>query len=232
MTDVPVTPDQHVLYSKTLTDDRGNFDYRGDLHRPGESLSGLHERIEHHLAASFPESRFALRTEAFVGGRKLIAELLDHPHDLTSEDERDAFRTTARDQIERFGFTRSNFYQDYHSCAFYSEVRIGSAYWTTLAARRGMAHPVDQKMTLAAFRKTIKPGDTLKLIHAPWSNPNIGVARTVEKVRSVDLVIGGSHLSYPRASAFACDGRMVRIAMGTDRNPDAHLLYEWTRDAA
>lgn len=232
MTDATMADPSTALYSQTPTDDRGNFHYQGDLHRAGEPLPDLCRRIERHLASIFPDIRFALRSATFTGGRKITVELLDHPVDLTPEDERCAFEVAVRDQIERFGFTRSNFYQDYLACAFYSEVRIGKDYWAALATRRGTANPVEQTLTLAAFRKTIKPGDTMKLVHAPWSTRNLGVARTVEKVRSVDLVIGGSHLGYPRASGFACNGRMVRIAIGSERDPDAHLLYEWERKAA
>ncbi|MDR6116585.1 MULTISPECIES: hypothetical protein [unclassified Sphingomonas] len=232
MTDVNMAAQETRLYSQTPTDDRGNFHYQGDLHRAGEALPDLCRRIERHLAATFSESRFAVRGETFAGGRKVLVELLDHAADLTADTDRSAFQITVRDQIERFGFTRSNLYQDYSSCAFYNEVRIGAAYWTALAARRGMADPVEQKLTLAAFRKTVKPGDTLKLIHAPWPTRNLGVTRVVEKIRSADLVLGGSHLNYPRAAGFACDGRLVRIALGDERNPDAHLLYEWERKAA
>ncbi len=232
MTDDTTTAQPLRLYSQTPTDDRGNFHYQGDLHRAGEALADLCRRIERHLATTFDDSRFGLRSETFAGGRKITVELVDHPADLTAEADRHIFEVMVRDQIERFGFTRSNVYQDYLSCAFYSEVRIGKTYWAALAARRGTAHPVEQKLTLAAFRKTIKPGDTMTLVHAPFATRNLGVARTVEKVRSVDLVIGGSHLGYPRATGFACDGRMVRIAIGSERDPDAHLLYEWDRKAA
>lgn len=232
MTDTTMAAQHPRLYSDTPTDDRGNFHYEGDLHRPSEALPDLCRRIEHHLAAAFADSRFALRSEAFAGGRKVTVELLDHLADLTAEADRTAFETTVRDQIERFGFTHSNFYQDFMSCAFYNEVMIGESYWAALAVRRGIAHPVAQTLTLAAFRKTIKPGDTMTLVHAPFPTRNLGITRVVEKVRSVDLVIGGSHLSYPRATGFACDGRQVRIAMGSERDPDAHLLYEWNRKAA
>ena len=232
MTDVTTAGDTPRLYSQTPTDDRGNFHYQGDLHRAGEPLPDLCRRIERHLASIFPDSRFALRSETFAGGRKITVDLLDHPADLTAAADRSTFTVAVQDQIERFGFTRSNFYQDYMVCAFYSEVRIGEAYWAALAARRGTAHPVEHRLTLAAFRKTVKPGDTMTLVHAPWSHRALGVPRTVDKVRSADLVIGGSHLSFPRAAGFACDGRMVRIAMGSEREPDAHLLYEWTRKAA
>lgn len=232
MTDATTAAQQPRLYSETPTDDRGNFHHQGDLHRPGEALLDIIRRLEQHLATTFADSRFALRGEAFAGGRKIVAEVLDHSGDLTAETDRAAFEVVVRDQIARFGFTRSNFYQDYLSCSFYDEVRIGNAYWATLAARRGIAHPVEARLTLAAFRRTVRPGDTMTLVHSPWPTRNLGVARTVEKVRSVDLVIGGSHLGYPRAASFACDGRMVRIAMGDERDPDAHLLYEWDRKAA
>jgi hypothetical protein len=41
------------------------------------------------------------------------------------------------------------------------------------------------------------------------------------------------YLELPRAAQFACDGVRVRIAIGTEYEPDAHLLYHWLlRDAA
>lgn len=136
MTDTIVAAKPLALYSQTPTDERGNFHYQGDLHRPGEAFPELGGRIERHLAATFGSSRFGLRSETFAGGRKITVELLDHTADLTAEDDRRAFEAAVSDQIERFGFTRSNFYQDHMSCAFYSEVRIGQAYWAALAARR------------------------------------------------------------------------------------------------
>lgn len=56
----------------------------------------------------------------------------------------------------------------------------------------------------------------------------IGTTRTITKVRSGDLILEGkSYLGFPRASAFACDGKFVRISIGSEYEPDAHLLYEW-----
>ena len=47
--------------------------------------------------------------------------------------------------------------------SFYNEVRIVPAYWAALAARRGPANPVDNLMSLATFKKSLKPGDSLSL---------------------------------------------------------------------
>ena len=216
------------LYSQTEHDDRGNFHYEGDLFQPGEALPALCGRIEHHLGAHVGGAAFSVRGESFAGGRKVIVELLDTPADLSDETARRAYETMLRDQIERFGFTRSNFYQDFMNCAFYNEVRIGRAYWAALAVRRGPANPVDPVISLAAFKKRLKPGDTLKLIAAPEGHRALGTTRKVVAVRSADLILEGKvYLDFPRASGFACDGRLVRIANGHERDPDAHLLYEW-----
>lgn len=58
--------------------------------------------------------------------------------------------------------------------------------------------------------------------------------RAITQVRSGDVILEGrSYLSFPRAAAFACDGKFVRISIGSEYDPDAHLLYEWQRrDAA
>lgn len=217
-----------LLYSQTSFDERGNFHYQGDLHRPAEQLSSIASRIQAHLAAHFTSVAFAIRTKKFAGGRKIIAEILDAPQDLTGRDGQEAFIVAVRDQMERFSFTNSNLYQDMHNCAFFCDVRIGQSYWSALAARRGMKNPVEQRLSLAAFKKQVKPGDCLKLLGARQRHRALGTTRVITKVRSGDLILEGrSYLTFPRASAFACDGRLVRISIGSEYDPDEHLLYEW-----
>jgi hypothetical protein len=232
MTDAPAPGAPMRLYSQTDHDERGNFHYEGDLYRAGEALASLAARIEHHLAQYFAEATFTIRTEKFSGGRKIIAEVLDTPVDLTGRDAQNAFIVEVRDQMERFGFTRTNPLQDFWACSFYCEVRIGQAYWAALAKRRGIRNPVDTVISLAAFKKRVKAGDRLKLVDAPAGHRLLGTTREITKVRSGDLILEGrSYLSFPRASAFACDGRLVRIAIGSEYGPDDHLLYEWQQAA-
>ena len=120
--------------------------------------------------------------------------------------------------------------KDFWSCSFYSEARIGQAYWTALAKRQGIRNPVDTVLSLAAFKKRVKAGDRLRLLDAPSGHRLLGTTRDITKVRSGDLILEGrSYLSFPRASAFACDGRLIRIAIGSQYGPDDHLLYEWLR---
>lgn len=216
------------LYSQTDHDERGNFYYDGDLYRPGESLPTLCRRIERHLHDLMAGARFAVCSERYAGGRKVTVELLDAPADLTDETARRIFTIMVRDQIERFGFTRSNFYQDYLQCSFHSDVQIGKAYWSALAARRGKANTVEPLVSLAAFKRRLKPGDQLKLIAAPEGHRALGTTRTVKAVRSGDLIFEGNiYLDFPRAAGFACDGRLIRIANGSEHDPDRHLLYKW-----
>ncbi|MDE1915934.1 MAG: hypothetical protein KGJ57_07715 [Sphingomonadales bacterium] len=228
-------PAEHSLrlYSQTDHDDRGNFHYQGDLYHPADDLPALCARIERHLASQFPEIRFAIRSERFSGGRKITAEVLDAPEDLSTREAQDAFITRVRDQIERFGFCRTNPLQDYWNCSFYSEVAIRQAYWAALAARRGKANPVDNLVSLASFKKRLKVGDSLTLLHAPYQHRALGATRKVIQIRSKDFVFEGrSFCDFPRAGNFACDGRLVRIAVGNEHEPDAHLLYEWLPTAA
>lgn len=114
MTDIPALDASTRLYSQTNHDERGNFLYQGDLYRAGDNLATLAARIEGRLKAKFPDTRFAIRTEKFAGGRKIIAEILDTPTDLTPRDAQNCFFVKVRDQMERFGFTRSNLLQDFH----------------------------------------------------------------------------------------------------------------------
>jgi hypothetical protein len=105
MTDAIAPGASARLYSQTEHDERGNFHYEGDLYRAGEALPPLASRIERHLAEHFTTTTFAIRTEKFAGGRKVIAEILDAPTDLTGRDAQNAFIVEIRDQMERFGFT-------------------------------------------------------------------------------------------------------------------------------
>jgi hypothetical protein len=111
-------------------------------------------------------------------------------------------------------------------------VRIGQAYWAALAKRQGHRNPVDTVISLAAFKR-VKAGDRMKLIDAPAGHRLLGTTREITQVRSGDLILEGrSYLTFPRASAFACDGRLIRIAIGSEYGPDDHLLYEWVRRQA
>lgn len=233
MTDVSTATASARLYSQTPFDERGNFHYQGDLYRAGDNLASLSGRIEGHLKSKFPDTRFTMRTEKFARGRKITAEIVDTPADLTSRDAQNVFFVAVRDQMERFGFARSNLLQDFHACSFYCGAKLGQSYWAALAARRGEKNPVTPKVSLATFKKQVKAGDYLKLVGAPAGHRAMGTTRAITQVRSGDLILEGrSYLSFPRASAFACDGRLVRISNGSEYDPDAHLLYEWIRQDA
>ena len=224
----PGGADAPRLYSQTACDERGNFVYRGDLRRDAERVPALCERIGGHLAAHFPTARFAVRSKTFAGGRSVTVELLDIDLDLTDRTVRDDVELRVLDQVQRFGFTRSNVYQDFHTCSFYAHVEIGRSYWTALAARRVIANPVEPTLPLARFKQRLKPGDALRLVHSSRGGRFVGSTRTVVAVRSKDLILDGpSYLDFPRAAGFACDGRLVRIALGDEHDPDDHLLYEW-----
>src|SRR3546814_8725563 len=112
MTDVSTPGASARPYSQTPFDERGNFHYEGDLYRPGDNLATLAARIEGHLKTKFPDTRFAIRTEKLGRGRKIIAEILDTPADLTARDAQNDVFVAVRDQMERSGFTRSNLYPD------------------------------------------------------------------------------------------------------------------------
>lgn len=218
----------HLLYSQTPYDERGNFDYRGDFYRSGDDSLTLCRRIGEQVAAEFPDLRLTLCSSRFSGGCKVTVEILDAHEDLTGREAQDAFIVRLCDQIERFGYTRTNPLQDYWNCAFYAEVVIARAYWAAFAAQRGPANPVEKSLSLASFKKRLKAGDILTLLHSSSHHRALGQARRVVEVRSKDFVFEGrSFCDFPRAANFACDGRLVRMVIGDERDPDAYLLYEW-----
>jgi hypothetical protein len=229
MSDVSTPAAPVRLYSQTEHDAYGNFHYAGDLHHPGEATADLARRIEAHLVRHFPRARFAVKSRSYAGGRTIEAEILDADAELTKREDQEAFMTLVRDQMQRFGVTRANICQDYHSATFCCLVKIDPAYWAALAGRGERRNPVEPRMSLAAFKRQLKPGDRLKLLHASAGSSVLGVTRTVTAVRSADIIIDGTtYMNFPRASAFACDGRYVRIATGHERDADSHRLYEWT----
>src|SRR3546814_11347428 len=100
--------------------------------------------------------------------------------------------------MERFGFTRSNLYQDFHTCSFYCEARIGQAYWSALASRRGPKNPVEAKVSLASFKKQVRAGDSLKLVDAPAGHRSLGTNRATTQVRPGDPHLRGRpYPGYP-----------------------------------
>ncbi|RIV83716.1 MULTISPECIES: hypothetical protein [Sphingomonadales] len=229
----PFSSTEPRLWSQTHCDDRGNFAYSGDLYIAGEHLPDLCRRIDLHLTRTIVGARFSVTGERFSGGRSIRVELLDAPGDLSDEDARRAFETLISDQAERFNVANGNLLQDYMICSFFLRVSIGTTYWSALSARRGHANPVEARIPLARFKRQLRPGHKLKLIAARAGHRALGTIRTVTAVRSGDLILEDrSYLSFPRASAFACDGKLIRIANGRDEDPDDHLLYEWIQDAA
>ena len=229
----PFSSAEPRLRSQTHCDDRGNFAYSGDLYISGESLPDLCRRIELHLTRTIASATFSVTGERFTGGRSVRVELLDAPGDFSNEAGRRVFETLISDQVERFNVANGNLLQDYMTCSFFLHVRIGTAYWSALSARRGHANPVEARIPLARFKRQLRPGHKLKLIAASAGHRSLGTVRTVTAVRSGDLILEDrSYLSFPRASAFACDGKLIRIANGRDEDPDDHLLYEWIQDAA
>lgn len=221
------------LWSQTRSDDRGNFAYEGDLYIAAESLPDICRRIDLHLTRTIFGATFSVTGERFSGGRKIRVELLDAPGDLSDETARRAFETLISDQAERFNVANGNLVQDYMNCSFFLQVEIGTSYWSALSARRGPPNPVKALITLAQFKRQVRPGHKLKLLAARAGHRSLGTVRTITAVRSGDLILEDrSYLSYPRASGFACDGKLIRIANGRDWDPDDHLLYEWIQDAA
>lgn len=167
------------LCSQTEHDERGNFEYVGDMQRPGVTLAALTSRVRDHLEALIAGSSFSVRGETFAGGRKIIVEALDAPADLPDREARRTFEIMVRDQVERFGFARSNILQDTMSCSFYLEIRLTSVYWVALAMRNGVSNAVISLMSLAEFKRRLRPGDTMTLIAAPDGHRALGSTRKV-----------------------------------------------------
>ena len=95
---------------------------------------------------------------------------------------------------------------------------------------------VEPKMTLAAFKRTLKVGDTIVLesTNNPYSQKMVGIERKVVQVRSGDFITEGAdgrkiYFDFPKAAAFACDGERFRLADATEQNPDGYRLYRWAR---
>ena len=54
--------------------------------------------------------------------------------------------------------------------------------------------------------KKLTAGDNLTLTYARYNHKYEGVKRTIDKVRSSDMIIEGSYLSFPKAALFRDEG--------------------------
>lgn len=206
-------------------DDRGNYEDVGEKYQEGRSLEDLTSLILEEISRELPKVKATAVTKKFSGGRQIRILVLDAgDFDIEQRDVVDMLQKRIADIMKTFNYERGNVIQDYHRTSFYAGVRIEPAAFLLHASRTGKAaNEVERKISLAEFKRRLKPGDVMEMLHGG----RLG-ERIVSQVRSKDIVFNGpSYLNLGRADAFACDGDLVRFALGTENDPGRHLLYRW-----
>lgn len=216
-------------------DARGNYRNDGDLHRAGEKFDDLIPRMLAHLRAIFPEYDFTPHRAVYSGGRSVTMNVISGPAGLSERDAGNAFLQKVKTEMDRFDRSQGNVYSDYHNGSFFGFAKIDPRYHAQ-HAQIVKGTDVDPTMTLAAFKRTIKAGDTIVLeaTNNPYSQKMIGIERKVMQVRSGDFITEGLdgrkiYFDFPKAAAFACDGERLRLTDAGEQNPDGYRLYRWTR---
>lgn len=217
-------------------DERGNYNDKGDFHRPGESLDDLVPRMLAHLRHTFPEYEFSPERRMFAGGRSITMHVISGPEGLSDSEAGEAFTARVRAEMERFDHSHGNALNDYAKQSFFGFAKIDQRYHAQ-HAKIPEGTDVEPKMTLAAFKRTIKAGDTIVLesTNNPYSQKMIGIEREVVQVRSGDFITHGAdgrkiYCDFPKAAAFACDGQRFRMTDASEHDPDGYRLYRWNRD--
>lgn len=213
-------------------DTQGNYNDVGIHYVHGRKLEEIVDLIKRELAKELPDVTISIKTQKYSMGQSINIEILDAgERDIVVFHTKEALEQRVRDIAERFNQSRGNVYQDYSSTTYYTNVRTASSAFAAHAARNGgVSNPVESKMTLSAFKRTVKPGDRFDILHGGRER-----VRIVSQVRSNDLAFvdengaNKSYLSFGKASNFACDGELVRFAIGHEYDPDRHLLYRWVR---
>lgn len=216
-------------------DPHGNYKNNGDLYRPNEELESVSARIVLHLKRVFPEYEFASERKTFSGGRSITVKVISGPDTLTNEDEAKKFLKQISQEMKRFDNANGNIYSDYHSCTFFGHAEIDRRYHAQHAVIIEGTE-VEPKMTISAFRKALKEGDTIVLeaSNQTYSQRMLGIERKVIQVRSKDFITQGEdgrkiYFDLPPASAFACDGEKFRINDARENSPNGFRLYRWNR---
>lgn len=226
-----------AVAKKPTQDENGNYNDHGNLHQPGETLDSLVPRMLAHLERTFPGYKFSPARDTFAGGRSIKMSLISGPAGLTDREAGDRFLEKVRREMARFDRSQGNIYSDYHSCSFYADAKIDPRYHAE-HAEVIEGTEVQSKMTLAAFKRTIKAGDKiiLEATNSPYAQKNVGIEREIIKTRSQDFITaanaegtGKVYCNYPSAKAFACDGERFRISDASEHDPNGFRLYRWIR---
>lgn len=216
-------------------DAHGNYANNGDLHRHGETFDNMVPRMLTHLRTVFPEYDFAPKREIYSGGRSLTMSLISGPAGLGGREAGEAFLLKVKAEMDRFDRSQGNVHSDYHSGSFFGFAKIDPRYHAQ-HAEIIEGTEVEPTMTLAAFKRTIKVGDkiVLEASNQTYSQKMIGIEREIVEARSGDFITQGAdgrkiYFDYPKAAAFACDGKRFRLSDASERQPDGFRLYRWIR---
>ena len=212
----------------------GNYANDGDLYQANESLASLVSRITGHLKSTFPEYGFSPQRSSFAGGRSIQINVISGPEGLGDGKVREAFTAKVLREMKRFEKSQGNVFSDWHSSNYSPHVKVDARYYAQHSSAPA-DQKVEKKMSLAEFKRTLKPRDRIILRDTTneYSKKFLGIEREISEVRSGDFIIGTgqekSYFNFPKSAAFACDGERFCVSDASENNPDAYRLYQWIR---
>lgn len=215
----------------------GEYSHLGDLYRPDEKFEDMVPRLMDQIHKAFPDYGFSKEVKLFSGGRSLTVYVISGPEGLSDINTRDTFLEKVKKETERFQKSQGNVLSDYHFTNYYTHVEVDNRYFAQHAVI-AEGTEVKSTMTMAAFKRTIKVGDTIILEASSFERQAkmIDVKRKVLEVKSTCFITskdetgeGKVYFDFPKASEFACDGEKIRISSATSYEPNGFRLYRWIR---
>jgi hypothetical protein len=221
----------HVPYSERRPGTAGREPYVGDLYDPEASFAQMASSLTELLRGSHPGETVRITRRVYAMGRTLEVSIVTSDRDLSDAEIRKGVCLSISDQAERLGYDRSAYEVDLVDRHFALDVEVAADYWSARQAASGI-DPVESDMSPATFMKAMKSGHRLRELSGDRRGRTYVVKSSSPSRFITDDGAGGIHdISWkvPRAMALRTDGRLIRIAMGTQNKPDEHKLLEWIR---
>lgn len=225
----------YPLHSKAERNSARALEFTGDLYEAGKPFKHLVAEISLHLDDAFDDTKFTVTGKNTPGHRHINVEIYATADLNFEEPDSEAARLKlfeeVEDQVWRFGFDHSQYEIDVFARSFSVSVSISERYWSNMQRRKG-ANVIDDKVSLAKFKRELEPGHFFEDVHPEHSG---GSRFLVERVGSRIVVVNELrpqyrlHWDFPSSAGFLCDGNQVRFAKGTLEDPFAYSLFKWVR---
>lgn len=202
----------------------------GDRYDAEADLRTIAERILSDAARDLPGVVMSIVRRVRIGSRMLDVSILRHPLDLAATG---AAREAARAvhyHAMRYGWDHSVPETDLFQRHYGVNVEIHPSYWGRRQAQTAGLGP--SLMSPTAFMRSVSKGDLLMENGEEGSRRAYRVVSTSRGRFVTDDGIGGAaRMSWhtPHADCLIVSEDAVRIAKGSEKDPDRHMALIWRR---